>query len=749
MNLLDLMVKIGVDDQASSRIGAIGSGIAGVIDGAAKVAAAGAAAAVTGLAAVTKASLDGYSAYEQAVGGVQKLYGNMGMDLEEYAKSVGQTTGEARAKWQALGNAQTTMLKQAQGAFATCGMSANQYMEQATSFSAALINSLGGDTVKAAAQTQKAMVAMADNVNTFGTSMQDVQNAYQGFAKQNYTMLDNLKLGYGGTKEEMQRLIDDANDYAESIGKAGDLSIDSFSDIVDAIDLVQQKQQIAGTTWRESANTIEGSVNMMKAAWENWLTSLGAEDWDVSETTAALVESVEAAASNIVPRVSEIVTTAIQELPKLIGELAPELAAFLKELFATALDTLWKSLPGDIQVMLASAFLALDESGLSATVKGMLERVFGGAKPDFSSVTKGLTEAFQSDAFVSTLGALSTALQVVQSFFDGIAETAQSNLMPALQPLADAWQQLMDAIQQAQPGLDVVAAGLGETFVIAVTGAVEILTTFVAGIAEIIQGFTDFVNWLAQAAQGAADFASGVGETLSALPGQVAAWLSGVISAVVGWVTSMATQAVSAGTSFVSGIAGFLSALPGNVSSWLSGVISTVVGWVAQFASNAVSAASQFGSKLRSGLAAIPGTLGNIGSNIIQGIVNGITGAAGRVKDAIAGAIGNAVDFAKHLLGIASPSKVFKKFGYYTMEGMRLGIEQNAGLPLGAAEKAMAAVAEAGSIQMDAPDVRSAAATASVVAWLEANLGDVIASRTPYTGMRDFDRLARKAVAYA
>lgn len=749
MNLLDLMVKIGVDDQASSRIGAIGSGITGVIGGAAKVAAAGAAAAVTGLAAVTKASLDGYSAYEQAVGGVQKLYGNMGMDLEEYAKSVGQTTDEARAKWQALGNAQTTMLKQAQGAFATCGMSANAYMEQATSFSAALINSLGGDTEKAAAQTQKAMVAMADNVNTFGTSMQDVQNAYQGFAKQNYTMLDNLKLGYGGTQSEMKRLIDDANEYAKSIGMAGDLSIDSFSDIVDAIDLVQQKQQIAGTTSREAATTIEGSVAMMKAAWENWVTSLGAEDWDVSETTAALVESIEAAASNIVPRVSEIVTTAIEELPKLIGTLAPELAAFLKELFSTALDTLWKSLPGDIQVMLASAFLALDESGLSATVKGMLERVFGGAKPDFSSVTKGLTDAFQSDAFVSTLGALSTALQVVQSFLDGIADAAQNVLAPALQPLQQAWDDLMKAIQDAQPWLEKVAYIVGEVLVVGFTILAGAVTIIIESFAQLIQKVNEFVDWIGQAPQAVTDFVNGVGQTLSALPGQVAAWLGGVIQSVVGWATSMATQAVSAGTSFVSGIAGFLSALPGNVSSWLSGVISTVVGWVAQFASNAVSAASQFGSKLRSGLAAIPGTLGNIGSNIIQGIVNGITGAAGRVKDAIAGAIGNAIDFAKGILGIASPSKLFKKFGFYTMEGMRLGIEQNAGLPLGAAEKAMAAVAEAGSIQMDAPDVRSAAATASVVAWLEANLGDVIASRTPYTGMRDFDRLARKAVAYA
>ena len=680
MNLLDLAVKITCDDQASDNVSEISDGIKNKLSAAAKIGAAAVVAVGAAAAATTKKALDSYSAYEQAVGGVQKLYGNMGQSLEKYAASVGQTTDQARAKWQALGKAQTTMLKQAQGAFATCGMSANTYMEQATSFSAALINSLGGDTVKAAAQTQKAMVAMADNVNTFGTAMEDVQNAYQGFAKQNYTMLDNLKLGYGGTQSEMQRLIDDANEYGKSIGMAGDLSIDSFSDIVDAIDLVQQKQQIAGTTSREAATTIEGSVTMMKAAWENWLTSLGAEDWDVSETTEALVKSIEAAASNIVPRVSEIVTTAIEELPKLIGTLAPELAAFLKELFSTALDTLWKSLPGDIQVMLASAFLALDESGLSATVKGILERMFGGAKLDLSGLMDGLTDAFQSDAFVSTLGALSSALQVVQSFFDGIAETAQSNLVPALQPLVDAWKQLMDAIQQAQPWLDVVAAGLGETFVIAVTGAVEILTTFVAGIAEIIQGFTDFVNWLAQAAQGAADFATGVGQTLSALPGQVAAWLNGVIQSVVAWVTNMAANAEVAGRQFVANVRNFFVQLPGNVASWLSGVISTVVGWVSQFASNAVSAASQFGSKLRDGLAAIPGTLGNIGANIIQGLVNGVTGAAGKLIDSVKGAVGDAIQGAKNLLGIKSPSRVFRKIGQYAVRGAALGVDDDADL---------------------------------------------------------------------
>ena len=189
MNLLDLLIKIGVDDKASDKIGGIASKVTGTLGNAAGLAAKGVAAAT---AAVTKQSLDAYAAYEQNVGGVQKLFGNMGQSLEDYAASMGQSVDQVSAKWQSLENAQNTMLSQAQEAYKTCGMSANQYMEQATSFSAALISSLGGDTEAAAAQAQKAMVAMSDNVNTFGTDMQDVQNAFQGFAKQNYTMLDNL-----------------------------------------------------------------------------------------------------------------------------------------------------------------------------------------------------------------------------------------------------------------------------------------------------------------------------------------------------------------------------------------------------------------------------------------------------------------------------------------------------------------------------------------------------------------------------
>lgn len=227
----------------------------------------------------------------------------MGKSLDEYAALTGQTVEQCSGKWQQLEQAQTTVLANADAAYKTAGISANQYMEQVTGFSASLVSSLGGDTVKAAKYANTAMVDMSDNANTFGTAMEDLQNAYQGFAKQNYTMLDNLKLGYGGTKEEMQRLIKDAH----AVNSAVDESSLSFDNIVLAIHTMQEQMQIAGTTSREAATTIEGSCNMAKAAWENWLTELGKDDADMGKLTEELVESVETAASNVIPRVATIV----------------------------------------------------------------------------------------------------------------------------------------------------------------------------------------------------------------------------------------------------------------------------------------------------------------------------------------------------------------------------------------------------------------------------------------------------------
>ena len=263
-------------------------------------------------------AFQGFADYQQYVGGIQKLYGNMGLSVEEYAEMMGRSVDEVQAEWANLEQAQNEVLRNAQQAYRTTGMSANEYMDIATSFSASLINSLGGDSAAAAAQTQVAMEAISDNWNTFGGDLENIQNAYRGFAKQNYSMLDNLKLGYGQGKQEMERLIADANEYARSIGMAGDLSIDSFSDIITAIDLIQQKQHIAGTTAREAASTVSGSLNMLSASWANFLTSLGDPNADMGARIRELLQSLGTAAANVIPLVLEIGSNVIAAIPEMV-----------------------------------------------------------------------------------------------------------------------------------------------------------------------------------------------------------------------------------------------------------------------------------------------------------------------------------------------------------------------------------------------------------------------------------------------
>lgn len=286
MDLLNLAIKIFAQDEASETIDDVSKRSIGKLVDAAK----NAAKALAGMWAVKKvvefgkAAFDAYSQFEQLEGGVAKLYGNANMELDEYLASMkdsGKSVDELTKTYERNEEAQKLMMQQASEAWKTAGVDANTYMEQATSMSAALISSLGGDTVKAAQQTDVAMRAISDNVNTFGTDMGSVSQAFMGFSKQNYTMLDNLKLGYGGTKTEMERLIADANKWAKENGKAADLSIDKFSDVVTAIDYIQQKQGIAGTTTREAMTTIEGSMNATKAAWQNLVTEFGKPDADL------------------------------------------------------------------------------------------------------------------------------------------------------------------------------------------------------------------------------------------------------------------------------------------------------------------------------------------------------------------------------------------------------------------------------------------------------------------------------------
>lgn len=318
MNLFELFVKIGVDDQASSNISKITQGLGNGLKTAAKIGTAAVGAAATGIVALTKSAVENYAEYEQLVGGVETLFGTSADKVQEYASN----------------------------AYKTAGLSANEYMETVTSFSASLLQSLGGDTEAAAEYADRAVTDMSDNANKMGTSMEMIQNAYQGFAKQNYTMLDNLKLGYGGTKTEMERLIKDAaslKDVQAELGVTVDANSLSFGNIVNAISVMQSKMGIAGTTTEEASGTISGSINAMKGAWSNLITGIADENANFDELVNNFVETLVGdengeggVVNNILPRVEvamegagklveALIPVIIDKVPTIINEWLPKI----------------------------------------------------------------------------------------------------------------------------------------------------------------------------------------------------------------------------------------------------------------------------------------------------------------------------------------------------------------------------------------------------------------------------------------
>lgn len=306
MDVFDLFAKITLDSEdyerqlgkASDDTNSFADKLKSGLATAGKVAGAGLAATATAIAGLGKASIESYSEYEQLVGGVETLFGDSADAVMGYAEN----------------------------AFKTAGLSANEYMSTVTSFSASLLQSLGGDTEAAAQYANQAITDMSDNANKMGTSMESIQNAYQGFAKQNYTMLDNLKLGYGGTKEEMERLLQDADALSESfnlqVDESGNL-VYSYADIVDAIHIVQTEMGITGTTAKEASSTIQGSVDSTKAAWKNLVTGFTDANADMDKLFNDFVESAETAAKNIVPAIGRAVTGILN----LLEEKGPDMIA--------------------------------------------------------------------------------------------------------------------------------------------------------------------------------------------------------------------------------------------------------------------------------------------------------------------------------------------------------------------------------------------------------------------------------------
>lgn len=633
MNLLDLAVKITCDDQASGKVGKIGDGIKNTLGTAAKVGGAAVASLSIATVAIGKTAIDAYSNYEQLVGGIDTLFKASSGKMQQYAAN----------------------------AYQTAGVSANRYMEISTSFAAALISSLGGNTEAAADMANTAITDMSDNANKMGTSLETVQEAYMSLSRGNYEMLDSLKLGYGGTKSELERLLSDAEKFSAAQGEVRDFSVDSYSDIVEAIHIVQDEMGITGTTAEEAATTIEGSVNMAKAAWDNWLAGLGNEDADMEGLTDQLVGSVTTAGENIIPRIGQIMTTAAST----VADYAPGVALHLR-------SALISVMPEAVQGPMLDAFAGVDK------VVGKLKSVFeDNLKP-------------AADAADSVFSAVSSG---VKTFGDNINEL----VLPAIDTLSPAFNDFFTAIQYAQPLLEFIANLFGVALAAAISTAIKLFAAITEVAAFVITGFQQLYEDISGFVTGVVQFftvdlpnaINALVQWFAQLPGNIATFLSTVIANVAAWAADMVSDAIEVGSLFVNNIANFLASLPGRVLGFLNSVITNVLTWVSQMGQQAANAATTFANNLINGLASIPGQVTSIGSNIIQGMINGVTSAAGSLIGAVKGAVGNAIQGAKNLLGIKSPSRVFRQIGRYTMQGAALGVDDDADLLLQSTDNAM------------------------------------------------------------
>lgn len=440
-------------------------------------------AASTAVGVLTKISVDAYGDYEQLIGGVETLYGTEIKTIEEYAASVGKSVDEVGDQYESLMNRQGDVLKNAANAYKTAGLSANEYMETVTGFAASLTSSLGENAWQAASYADMIVTDMADNANKMGSSMESIQNAYAGFSKQNFTMLDNLKLGYGGTKEEMERLMRDAEKFAGFV--EGSLNISSFADVAQAINIVQNELGIAGTTAKEASSTIQGSLAAMKSAWGNLVTGIADENADLGLLIANVVDSVSTAGKNLIPRVKQIlkgIGSAVKqlapiiqkELPGIVNELLPELLNSGSELLTAILDGIIAALP------------ALSEGAqqLLTTLVEFISENF----PVLLDAAMELISTFGSFIIENLPMLIEAALSIILQLADGI-----SNNLPELIPtIVDVILQIVDTLienvdQLIDAAIEIIMAladGLIEALPILIEKAPEIVGKLVNALVE-------------------------------------------------------------------------------------------------------------------------------------------------------------------------------------------------------------------------------------------------------------------------
>lgn len=583
---------------------------------------------------------------------------------------ITQSISEGAKLEQSLGGIETmfkdsaeTMKGYANDAWRTVGISANDYMEQVTSFSASLLQGLGGDTAQASTIANQAMIDMSDNANKFGTDMQSIQNAYQGFAKQNYTMLDNLKLGYGGTKTEMQRLIKDAanmKDVQEELGITVDATDMSFANIAKAISVVQKNMGVAGTTAQEAMTTVSGSLNAMKASYQNLLSSLALGE-NVGESLQALIstsvtygKNVLGMVGNIARELPAVVSSLLDQVINLITSKASDMFRQGMVFINSAVSGIVASLPN----LIDSASVIGEELLNSLATMFQTFTVFG--SKIMSNIGEGLKNGIPQ--FVSN------ALPAILSFTDRIRESlprfisaGMDMLLGLVRGLVSALPSLITYVPQI---ISNIAGLINDNIPVIFTKGWQIIKTLgeglisaipvvIANMGNIVRAAVDVVqaiNWL-NLGKGIIEL---IGQGITALFTSIPSILKNIGDAAVNFVKSI--NWVNLGQSIINYIKSGISALFSSIPNTLKNI-----GKSAMDAFKSINWLS-------------------LGSNIIEGIVNGIKNGATKIVDAAKDLASSAFNAAKNFLGIKSPSRLFKYLGEMTDEGLAQGIASNVGV---------------------------------------------------------------------
>ena len=614
------------------KIGNIAKGGLAVIGGAV-------AGVATAFGVMTKNALDSYASLEQNIGGIETLFKDSSQKVIDSAKN----------------------------AYKTAGLSANAYMETVTSFSASLLQSLGKDTEKAADYADRAIIDMSDNANKMGTSMEMIQNAYQGFAKQNYTMLDNLKLGYGGTASEMYRLLQDAANLNEEFASTAKFSMDSkghleanFADITEAIHIVQTEMGITGTTAKEASETISGSIASAKGAFDNFLNGTGSPE--------ALAESMVTAGKNVLKGLGEIVPRLLQTLPE-VGKLIQE--------------NLVNSLSGDSMQKIVEA----GKNAVMSLIDGMLASV-----PTIIPVALNFVKLIADTVITNVPTLIQKGYELLSNLVDGFVKAIPA----ALPKILDFIQGIGDKLAEAAPVMIQKGFELLQKLVEGIVTAVPIL---IARVPEIISTFANIINdnfptILMKGVQLLGQLAMGLIQAIPALIANIPKIIRAIVDTLMAFqwlnlgrniikflgdgIGAMKDFVVKKGFEILTGLKNTMMNLPSTLAnigkSAMHGLGNTISGLV----SYVKTAALKIASGIESAILTLPGKMLSIGKNIVQGLWDGISDMTGWVIGKIQGFGESVLGGIKDFFGIKSPSRLMRdEVGKYMAQGVGVGFEKN------------------------------------------------------------------------